>query len=298
MQSIAAWLVARPLNGGLGLATTLLLPFPMSFLIGGMVMAHIVFSNGLRLATMEGLAAGATLALLALVLNASAGQVIANAVIAWMPVLLLAGLARHLRSMMLTLQVSVIISVAALLTFFIVLGDPTDFWNDIVTESVAFFREAGAIEYADWLVESRSVIVPQMTMLMVFVGWSMYTLVLLLGYTLYQNLPEKTAIYGRYCDLNFGRVLAAIMAVASVLAVVTGSVLLQNVSFLLLVTFWLQGLAILHWLYAEKNLPAFVLVATYVLMVPLIGILMIGFSVLGYLDAWFNFRARNVARQA
>jgi hypothetical protein len=133
---------------------------------------------------------------------------------------------------------------------------------------------------------------------MVFVGWSIYTLVLLLGYAFYQSLPEKTAVYGRYCDLNFGRVLAAIMAVASILAVATGSVWLQNVSFLILVTFWLQGLAILHWLHVEKHLPGFVLVATYVLMVPLIGILMIAFSVLGYLDAWFNFRARSVASQA
>jgi hypothetical protein len=298
VQSIAAWLVARPLNGGIGLAMTLLLPFPMSFLVGGTVMAHIVFSHGLRLAAMEGLAAGATLALLALVLSASVGQVGANAVIAWVPVVVLAGLARRLRSMTLTLQVSVMIAVAAVLVFFVVLGDPTDYWNEIVTESVAFFRAAGAIEYADWLAESRSIIVPQMTMLMVFVGWSIYTLVLLLGYALFQSLPEKTAVYGRYCDLNFGRVLAAIMAVASVLAVATGSVWLQNVSFLILVTFWLQGLAILHWLHVEKHLPGFVLVATYVLMVPLIGILMIAFSVLGYLDAWFNFRARNVARQA
>ena len=88
------------------------------------------------------------------------------------------------------------------------------------------------------------------------------------------------------------------MAVTSVLAVLTGSVWMQNVAFLVLVTFWLQGLAILHWLYAEKHLPALVVIGTYILMVPLIGILMIAFSVLGYLDAWFDFRARNIAKQA
>ena len=127
-------------------------------------------------------------------------------------------------------------------------------------------------------------------------GWIMAAFPL--GYALFQCLPGKSAVYGRYCDLNYGRVLAAIMAGTSVLAVLASSVWLQNVAFLLLVTFWLQGLAILHWLHTEKHVPALVLIGTYVLMVPLIGILMIAFSVLGYLDAWFNFRARNMARQA
>ncbi len=300
MQQIAAWLVARPLNGGIGLAISLLLVpvMPLFLLVSGMVMVHIVLTSGMRLAIIEGFGATAALALIALVLGVPVSQVMANAVIAWAPVVLLAGIARGLRSLTLTFQVSVIMAVTAVVAFFVILGDPTLYWNDVISESIALFTEAGAIEYANWLTESRSVIVPQMTMLFVFVGWSMYTFVFLMGYALYQCLPGKSAEYGRYCDLNYGRVLAAIMAVTSVIAVLAGSIWLQNVAFLLLVTFWLQGLAILHWLHVEKNLPSLVLIATYVLMVPLIGILMIAFSVLGYLDAWFNFRARNMARQA
>lgn len=300
MQRIAAWLVARPLNGGIGLAISLFfVPFmPLFLLISGTVMVHIVLTSGMRLAAIEGFGAAAALVLIALTLGVPVSQVMANAVIAWAPVVALAGIARGLRSLTLTFQVSVIAAIVAVMAFFVFLGDPTQYWNEVISESIALFTEAGAIEYASWLTESRSVIVPQMTMLFVFVGWSIYTFVFLMGYALFQCLPGKAAIYGRYCDLNYGRVLAAIMAVTSVLAVLASSVSLQNVAFLLLVTFWLQGLAILHWLHTEKHVPALVLIATYVLMVPLIGILMIAFSVLGYLDAWFNFRARNMARQA
>ena len=300
MQPIAAWLVARPLNGGIGLAVSLLVaPFlPLFLLISGMVMAHIVLATGVRMAIVEGVCAGLALALIALLLGLPMSQMIANAVIAWLPVVILAGVARGLRSLTLTFQVSVIVAAVSVASFFLVLEDPTQYWNDVISESIALFTEAGATEYADWLTRSRSVIVPQMTMLFVFVGWSMYTFVFLMGYMLYQSLPGKKAVYGRFCDLNYGRVLAAIMAVTSVLAVLTGSAWLQNVAFLILVTFWLQGLAIMHWLYAEKHLPALVLIGTYILMVPLIGILMIAFSVLGYLDAWFDFRARNIAKQA
>jgi hypothetical protein len=300
MQPIAAWLVARPLNGGIGLAVSLLVaPFlPFFLLVSGMVMVHIVLASGVRMGIVEGVCAGLALALIALLLGMPLSQMVANAVIAWLPAVVLAGVARGLRSLTLTFQVSVIVAAASVASFFLILGDPTQYWNDVISESIALFTEAGATEYADWLTRSRSVIVPQMTMLFVFVGWSMYTLVFLMGYMLYQSLPGKTAVYGRFCDLNFGRVLAGIMAVTSVLAVLTGSVWMQNVAFLVLVTFWLQGLAILHWLYAEKHLPALVVIGTYILMVPLIGILMIAFSVLGYLDAWFDFRARNIAKQA
>ena len=300
MQPIAAWLVARPLNSGIGLAVSLMLVpvMPLFLLISGVVMAHIVLTSGMRLAVIEGFGAAMALALVALLLGVPVSAAIANAVIAWAPVVVLAGVARNLRSLTLTLQVSVIVSVIVIVAFFVTLGDPTQYWNDVISESIALFREAGATEYADWLTQSRSVIVPQMTMLFVFVGWSMYTFVFLMGYALFQCLPGKAALYGRFCDLNYGRVLAGIMAVTSVLAVLIGSAWLQNVAFLILVTFWLQGLAILHWLHAEKKVPVLVLIAIYVLMVPLIGILMIAFSVLGYLDAWFNFRARNIARQA
>jgi hypothetical protein len=301
MQPIAAWLVARPLNGGVGLIVSLLLPMltpatsGMSPITGGLVMAYLAFANGTRRALVQAAVAAAILAALALVLGEPMNQIVASAIVVWAPAYLMAALASRMRLITLTLQVSVIVGVLAVLAIFVALGDPTAYWDSAVTDLVTLFREAGAVEYADWLVESRSVVVPQLTMLVVFVAWSYLVTILLLGYGLYQYLPEKTAIYGRFCDLNYGRVIAAIMAIASVLAVFTGTVWLQNISFLIFASFWLQGLAIVHWLVAEKRVPPFVLIGTYILMVPLFGIVVIGFSVLGYLDAWFNFRARKVA---
>ncbi len=304
MQPIAAWLVARPLNGGIGLVVSLLLPMltaatsGLSPITGGLVMVHLVFAVGLRWALIQAVASVAFLAALALVSGEQMAQIVASAVVVWAPAYLMAAVARRLRLITLALQVSVILAALAVVAIFVTLGDPTTYWDSVVTDLITLFREAGAIEYADWLVESRSVVVPQLTMLVVFVVWSFLITVLLLGYGFYQYLPGKAAIYGRFCDLNFGRVIAAIMAVASVLAVFTSAVWLQNVSFLIFVTFWLQGLAIVHWLVAEKRVPSFVLIGTYIIMVPLFGLVVIGFSVLGYLDAWFNFRARMSASRA
>ena len=100
----------------------------------------------------------------------------------------------------------------------------------------------------------------------------MYTFGLLFGYALLQTLPDKQSVFGRFCDLNFGRVLAVIMAVASVVAVFIEAAWLRNLAFLVFVIFWIQGLAILHWLYAEKRLPGVLLVGIYVL-IPLLSAL-------------------------
>ena len=45
------------------------------------------------------------------------------------------------------------------------------------------------------------------------------------------------------------------MAIASLLALVVDGVWLQNIAFVLFVVFWVQGLAIVHWMQAQQILP-------------------------------------------
>ena len=305
MQPLAAWLVARPLNGGLGLVLSLIVPMltpatsGLGPIVGGLVLSFLVLANGVSVAVMQGIGAVMVLAALAVVLEASAVQIVATAVVIWAPAAALAALAARLKSLTLTLQVTVIMAMVGVLAFFVLLGDPAVFWAEMLTQWTTLVRENGQPEYADQLLASSALIVPQMTMMAVFTIWTWLIVVLLLGYGLFQMLPEKQAIYGRFCDLNYGRVLAGIMAVTSLIAVVTGATWLQNVAFVVFVVFWLQGLAIMHWLQNEKLLPLFVVIATYAfLLVPVLnGLLVIALAILGYMDAWFNFRARRAARQ-
>ena len=290
MQQVAIWLAARPQNGVLGLALSLL--FPLAPFFSGLVMAHLVFSNGVRLPAIQAAVAGALLVVLALVLSASATQIVASAIAWWTPAFVLAVLARHWRSMTLALQVSVICALAVTVGFFVVLGDPAGYWNETIAVSIELARDAGLHEQADMLSESQPLIVPQMTMLFVFMAWTFYVLVALAGYALFQALPGRRGAYGRFSDLNLGRVLATVMAVSSVGAVLTGWVWLQNLGFVAFAVFWLQGLAILHWLHAAQRLPVFVVIMVYALLPFLNVLLVMAFAVLGYMDAWFDFRAR------
>ena len=288
MPAVARWLAARPQNGVLALAAGMILaPF-----FSGVVMAYLVFANGVRTPLLQGAVAAALLVLLVIAGGGPAGQVAAGAATWWVPAFLLAALAGRFRSLTLALQVSVIAAMAVTVGFFVVLGDPTGYWNDTVAASAELLRQAGLEEQAGVLSQSQAVIVPQMTMLFVFTAWTFYVLVALTGYALFQALPGRRSAYGRFSDLNLGRVLGISVAVASVGAVLTNWVWLQNVGFVAFAVFWLQGLAILHWLHAVGRLPLFVVVATYVLLPFLNVLLVISLAVLGYLDAWFDFRSR------
>jgi uncharacterized protein YybS (DUF2232 family) len=290
MRPIASWLVARPQNAVIGLAGTLLLPFAQ--VISGTVMALLVFKHGAALAAVQGVVATAILAVISLLVSASVSQVLANALVIWVPVILLVVMMRGWRSLTLTLQVTVIAAMLVTLGFYAVLGDPTVFWREALVRVSDSFREMGLVQHADILVEQRDIIAPQMTILVVLTTWSLYAMVLLLGYAVYRRLPGNTSDFGRFRDLNLGRVLALTMAVASVIAMLTGAIWLQNLAFVIFAMFWLQGLAIIHWLHAERRLPLAVVIFVYVLIPFLNALLVMGLAVVGYIDAWFGFRRR------
>jgi len=124
----------------------------------------------------------------------------------------------------------------------------------------------------------------------------LYTAALLLGYSLYQQRLVDTDVeivdFGRFRDLNFGRVIALTMALVSLLAFVTDTTWLQNVAFVLFVMFMMQGLAIVHWLYGAGKLPRIAVVSLYVLLPFLQVLLVMVLALIGYTDAWFAFRRR------
>ncbi len=297
MQPIAAWLTSRPQNAILGLAATYVLFLPLAGVFSGAVMVLLVLHHGVRRALTQALVAAAVLALLALLSGGSAAAMAFAALMSWMPAFVLAALLGNWRSLTLTLQVSVIVALAGLLGFYAVLGDPAVFWSSwLADEAATLFREMGLHEQAAALVENQAAIAQQMTVLFVFTIWSLYVFGLLLGYALYQASVDQKSVFGRFCDLNFGRVLALIMAVASIAAVLSGAVWLRNFAFLVFVVFWIQGLAIVHWLHAEKRFPAILLVVVYALIPLLSALPVLSFAVVGYTDAWFGYRTRSAGK--
>lgn len=294
MRAVAAWLIARPQNAVIGLVATLLLPF--AHLVSGTVMALLVLGQGALPAAFQGAIAIAILSASSLVIGAPVAQVLGNGAVIWAPAMLMAVLMRRWRSLTLTLQVWVIVALAATIGFFVVVGDPVAFWVDVLAQFADRLRESGFVEYADLLDGARQEYAPQMTMIAVISSWSVYAIVLLLGYAAYCALPGKNGEFGRFRDLDFGRVLAIIMAAASVASLVSDAGWVRSLAFVSFAVFWLQGLALLHWLRATGRLPSPVLVLVYASMPVLAAFWVLGLALAGYMDAWFRWRFREAAR--
>jgi hypothetical protein len=201
-------------------------------------------------------------------------------------VLLLALLLKRTRSLALTLQVTVIAAVVAMVGFYVAVPDPVAFWQPYLT-AMAEFAHQNSLELNTELLNAEI-----MTVSATLAFWMLYVTGLLLGYGLANRLPGEAGRYGWFRDLSFGRVIASMMAIASLLALVVDVAWLQNLAFVLFVVFWVQGLAIVHWMHAQQMLPLGAVVAVYVLL-PLLQVLLItGLGILGYMDAWFEFRRR------
>ena len=294
MQALAAWLVARPQNAVIALAATLLLPLLQ--MVSGVIMVLLVLKQGARLAVIEGAVAGVILVLVALVTGSPLMQILAATLSTWVPAIMLGLVLQATRSLTLTLQVSVLIAALAVLGFYLVIDDMVAYWDPVMTVLLEWTRENNLHEQAQ-LMESDPVMTANMlTMAIVLSSWMLYAVYLVFGYWLYKLMPGESGDYGRFSDLNFGRVIAFVMALVSLLAFVTGAAWLQSVAFVLFAVFWLQGLAVVHWLHSVGNLPLLVVIMTYVLLPFLHVFLIMALAVLGYTDAWFTFR-RRVAKQ-
>jgi len=294
VQALAAWLVARPQNAVIALAATLLLPLLQ--MVSGVIMVLLVLKQGVRLAVIEAAAAGAILASVALVTGSPLIQILVATLSTWVPAIMLGLVLQRTRSLALTLQVSVLVAALAVLGFYVVIDDMVAYWDPVMTVLLEWTGENNLQEQARLMKAEPVMTANMLTMAIVLSSWMLYTVYLVFGYWLYKLIPGKSGDYGRFSDLSFGRVIALIMAVVSLLAFVTGAAWLQSVAFVLFAVFWLQGLAVVHWLHSVGNLPLLVVIMTYVLLPFLHVFLIMALAVLGYTDAWFTFR-RRVAKQ-
>ena len=295
MQPLAAWLVARPQNAVLALTATLLLPVLQ--ILSGIFMVLLVLKQGVRLAVVEGAIAGVLLVVVSLLAGAPVMQVLVSVLTVWVPAALLAVTLQATRSVALTLQVSVLVAAVAVLGFHVVVDDMTAFWQPVMAFMVDWARESKLLEQVQLIESEPALVAHTLTIVFVLSSWTMYGLYLLFGYRYSTAVTEESGNYGRFCDLNFGRVIALITALLSVLAFVSGMPWLQSVAIVLFMIFWLQGLAVVHWMFVDGELPLFVVIMTYLLMPFLHIFLFMALAVVGYTDAWFRYRRRVVVQQ-
>jgi len=199
VQALAAWLVARPQNAVIALAATLLLPLLQ--MVSGVIMVLLVLKQGARLAVIEGVVAGVILASVALVTGAPLVQILVATLSTWVPAIMLGLVLQATRSLTLTV-----------LGFHVVIDDMVSYWDPVMTVLLDWTRENSLHEQARLMESDPLMTANMLTMAIVLSSWMLYVVYLVFGYWLYKLMPGETGDYGRFSDLNFGRVIALVMA--------------------------------------------------------------------------------------
>lgn len=198
----------------------------------------------------------------------------------WVPSILLATILLATRSLTLVMQLSVIIMVLGLIGFMTVVSNPAVFWEPILVW-IDTQVQGGTAQHS-------AVFTPNNLLLMMAVAfWIFAIAALCLGNAWYAMLPERSAEFGRFRDLNFGRVIAAATLVFTVVAQLSDWSWAWIIGSFLFSIFAVQGVAIAHWLKAAGMLPAIAVGAAYVLtLVPYV------LALIGFVDAWIGLRGR------
>ena len=291
MRSVAEWLVARPQNAVIALALTVSLGF-LSF-TSGIVLVVLVLHKGLQRALLDVALAGTLTVVIGLIAKVPLTTIVPGALAIWVPAMVLTAIMIRTGSLTLTVQLSVIFAIVAITGIYLIAGNPEDYWLDYLGQVIEELRRSSQFALADWVDQQRAY-ADQMTMVAVFANWSVHSVALVLGYRMFRLLPGQTARFGQFRDLNLGLVLALLTALASLLGMLTSLQWAQHVAFIAFGAFWLQGFAIVHWLYGEQMMPRIGLVAVYTLLLSLLlsAVTVIGLAIFGYLDAWFRLRRR------
>jgi hypothetical protein len=93
--------------------------------------------------------------------------------------------------------------------------------------------------------------------------------------------------------LKLGRVLGSILTVSIVLGLVFDAAVVQNLTLLAMLGFFLQGAAVLHaWAHVKRWHPALLAPVYVLLLMPGLNVLLVLLvGMMGLVDQWFDLRA-------
>lgn len=294
MPTVAAWLLARPQNAVFALALTMLMPGLAT--VSGAILFLLIVQHGMQKTLPIAAFAGLILVVVAMVSGSSPVNMLVGLVSFWLPIVALAVVTRATRSLTLTLQLSVILVLLGTIAFFALTNEPVAFWQQMIATNPVL-QNLQLTEWKAALGVSEIEFAGVMTTMFAIGFWFGLVIVVMLGYWMYQTQPGKSGEFGRFCDLNFGRVIALLLAITSIAGFAFGVIWIKSIAVIVFAVFWLQGAAMVHWLHASAYVPVLVVFAAYVLTILLFEYLFPALAVLGYTDAWFRYRHRVTKQQ-
>lgn len=213
----------------------------------------------------------------------------------WPPAWLLALVLRSTISLSRTFQAAALLGILGVAGFYLVLGDPTVWWNQILDQlrqeligatpsqptSDHATLEQVLILLKDWA--------PYLAGQVIGAALIFIISALLLGRWWQSLLFNRGGFGPEFQALRLGQALALFTLALFGLTVVSGWAPLANIVLVLGVLYTVQGIALVHALLAKLQLSSAWLILFYLLLIPLLSQVVMA---LGIVDAWADFRNR------
>jgi len=291
---VQAMLVAS----ALALLALMLMPlsWPLSF-FSGAVVGLITLVKGAR----EGLfilVGGVLLMLLLGMLTPGHPLAVASyALLVWLQVWVLAALLRQSMSLSLTLLLACLLGMVAVGGFFLLTGDPADWWYQHFTTEVLPILEKAGMVFEDR--DKLNAELEQASQLMTgsLTGFLLLGTIagLFIARRWQAGLYNPGGFQSEFYQLRFGvtaALTALLLLAATLLSSGIGSALLANMLQPVVVIFLFQGLAIAHALVKAQSLNSAWLVAMYFMLLFGLPYSPVLLALLGLADNWLDLRSK------
>lgn len=299
MRALAGLIVAGPLQAVLVIALCTVLSFlapPLTSILsygGTAALALFSLHRGAGIGALVLLGAALVTGSLTGLLMQHGMAVAATSLMLWVPVWLVAVALRETRSLALAMLLSSGLAMAGVLLFFMVVGDPGQWWLERLQLLIDSLAVQQGIDTAP-LTEFVRQIAPFMTGALA-AGLSFATLTCLLLGRWWQSLLVKPgALRTEFYALRLNRMLSftglAIVALAALDFGVVSALAIQWVP-VVAVLFLFVGLAVVHATLANLKAARGWLIAIYVLM-SLLPQALLMVAIVGLLDPWLDLRHR------
>ncbi len=293
MKFLAAYIMRGRMQAGLVAAVlavlSLLLP-PMSYLSGAAV-ALFTLRNGSSQGLQVSFIAAVSVGLLAAFMPAGSPMFgLVFMLVLWLPVLALAASLRRSVSLSHCISLATLFGVMLILGMYASVGDPTSWWAGHLEE---FMQEALQGQEGEQ-VEQLFALIPDVARLMTGVLAAALCLSLLGSLFIarwWQAVLYNPGGFGNeFQELRLGKPLSIATAVLALLSGVMDRAIVDNLIILAAAMLMLQGLAVLHGLVAKTRAHVGWLIGIYVLLVIAMLQTVLTLALVGFADAWFDFR--------
>jgi hypothetical protein len=273
------------------LAILSLLLAPLSMLSGSAA-ALVTMRHGAQEGMLVISASSVASGILSYLLFADMMPAIVFILVLWLPVWLLGSLLRYSRSLALVIQATLAISVLVIGYFYLFIGNPSEFWSSMIREPLQMFVDSGQLDTSaqdfDEILASLS---SWMTAIMA-TGFFLQMVVVIFIARWWQAVLYNPGGFGEeFRQMSYHRGMT-FLAAPVLLWVLLGDPpeWLIAVAMLMMVAYFLLGLAVTHALLKRINANVVWITGIYVLLLIAMPYVMTALAMTGFTDSWMNFR--------